>query len=176
MGTKNKSKLLNWNIWHIFHTWRALKNLINCFLTNDDTNLLISILIGIKFESSNSKQYFHKIHYFSTRGTTMYNEMLPSIESDMPKKVPYPKRIFLILGTEFCERFMYYGMASKSNATLHLSTPFLSYNLKLTFSFLLSRHRHFDIIFKKQIGLWKQRCNSIISWIHYDGISYGHFW
>lgn len=50
---------------------------------------------------------------FLAQGTMMYNEMLPSIESDMPKKVPYPKRIFLILGTEFCERFMYYGMASK---------------------------------------------------------------
>lgn len=26
--------------------------------------------------------------------------------------IPYPKRVFLILGTEFCERFNYYGMRS----------------------------------------------------------------
>lgn len=27
-----------------------------------------------------------------------------------PSIVPYPKRVFLVLGYEFCERFTYYGI------------------------------------------------------------------
>jgi hypothetical protein len=29
-------------------------------------------------------------------------------------KLPYPKSVFLIIATEFCERFSYYGMRSKN--------------------------------------------------------------
>ena len=30
------------------------------------------------------------------------------------KKYPYPKSVFFIISTEFCERFSFYGMKSKS--------------------------------------------------------------
>ena len=29
------------------------------------------------------------------------------------KKLPYPKSVFFIISTEFCERFSFYGMKSK---------------------------------------------------------------
>ena len=29
------------------------------------------------------------------------------------KKYPYPKSVFFIISTEFCERFSFYGMKSK---------------------------------------------------------------
>lgn len=32
------------------------------------------------------------------------------VESNEPVRVPYPRRVFLILGNELCERFTYYGM------------------------------------------------------------------
>lgn len=28
--------------------------------------------------------------------------------------IPYPKRVFFIIGNEFCERFNYYGMKGNS--------------------------------------------------------------
>ena len=31
------------------------------------------------------------------------------------KKYPYPRGVPFIISTEFCERFSYYGMKSKSN-------------------------------------------------------------
>lgn len=34
-------------------------------------------------------------------------------ECDEPEKMPYPKRVFLIIGNEFCERFNYYGIKSE---------------------------------------------------------------
>lgn len=39
-------------------------------------------------------------------------EML-DMESNEPKKIPYPKRVFFIIGNEFCERFNFYGMKSE---------------------------------------------------------------
>lgn len=30
-------------------------------------------------------------------------------------KLPYPRRVFLILGNELCERFTFYGMSGKLN-------------------------------------------------------------
>ena len=30
------------------------------------------------------------------------------------QKYPYPRAVFFIISTEFCERFSYYGMKSKS--------------------------------------------------------------
>lgn len=38
---------------------------------------------------------------------------LNNVDSNAPQKLPYPKRVFLILGNEFCERFMFYGLDSK---------------------------------------------------------------
>ena len=35
------------------------------------------------------------------------------VESEDDKKYPYPKSVFFIISTEFCERFSYYGMKSK---------------------------------------------------------------
>lgn len=32
------------------------------------------------------------------------------LEAEEPKKLPYPKSVFFIVGNEFCERFSYYGM------------------------------------------------------------------
>lgn len=29
---------------------------------------------------------------------------------DQPAVLPYPKRVFFIIGNEFCERFNYFGM------------------------------------------------------------------
>ena len=37
------------------------------------------------------------------------------VESEDDKKYPYPKSVFFIISTEFCERFSYYGMKSKWN-------------------------------------------------------------
>ena len=34
-------------------------------------------------------------------------------ESEGEKKYPYPKSILLIVTTEFCERYSFYGMKSK---------------------------------------------------------------
>lgn len=41
--------------------------------------------------------------------------VLSNIESNEPAKIAYPKRVILILGTEFCERFSFFGMTSKLN-------------------------------------------------------------
>lgn len=41
-------------------------------------------------------------------------EIVPDVENNEPtKKMPYPKRVFFIIGNEFCERFNYYGMRSE---------------------------------------------------------------
>jgi len=37
----------------------------------------------------------------------------------LDEKLPYPKSVFLIIATEFCERFSYYGMRSKSLCPFH---------------------------------------------------------
>ena len=34
-------------------------------------------------------------------------------DGEAPKNYPYPKSVFFIISTEFCERFSYYGMKSK---------------------------------------------------------------
>lgn len=41
------------------------------------------------------------------------NAQLSYVESNRTQNLRYPKRVFLILGNEFCERFMYYGLDSK---------------------------------------------------------------
>lgn len=38
---------------------------------------------------------------------------LSTIGCSQPQKIPYPKRVFLILANEFCERFNFYGMKGK---------------------------------------------------------------
>merc|ERR1712241_1442921 len=38
------------------------------------------------------------------------NPSYPQSEISSPKKRPYPKSLFFIIGNEFCERFSYYGM------------------------------------------------------------------
>lgn len=38
---------------------------------------------------------------------------LQNIESNELAQIPYPKRVYLVLGTEFCERFTYFGLSSK---------------------------------------------------------------
>ena len=45
------------------------------------------------------------------------------------KKLPYPKSVFFIISTEFCERFSFYGMKSKFpniNKKKTISSLFLS--------------------------------------------------
>ena len=37
-----------------------------------------------------------------------------NIEEKDDKKYPYPKSVLFIISTEFCERFSYYGMKSKT--------------------------------------------------------------
>ena len=37
------------------------------------------------------------------------------------KKYPYPKSVLFIISTEFCERFSFYGMKSKSWTVAALS-------------------------------------------------------
>ena len=37
-----------------------------------------------------------------------------NIEEKDNKKYPYPKSVLFIISTEFCERFSYYGMKSKT--------------------------------------------------------------
>ena len=36
------------------------------------------------------------------------------VEKEKHPKYPYPKSVFFIISTEFCERFSYYGMKSKN--------------------------------------------------------------
>ena len=43
------------------------------------------------------------------------------VEKEKDPKYPYPKSVFFIISTEFCERFSYYGMKSK-----HLNTTEVS--------------------------------------------------
>lgn len=38
---------------------------------------------------------------------------LLNIEQSHSRKIPYPKRVFLILGNEFCERFTFYGISGR---------------------------------------------------------------
>lgn len=38
---------------------------------------------------------------------------LSNVENAALEKIPYPKRVFFIIGNEFCERFNFYGMKSK---------------------------------------------------------------
>jgi hypothetical protein len=38
----------------------------------------------------------------------------PRDEETAAVKFPYPKAVFFIISTEFCERFSFYGMKSKS--------------------------------------------------------------
>ena len=35
------------------------------------------------------------------------------VEKEKDPRYPYPKSVFFIISTEFCERFSYYGMKSK---------------------------------------------------------------
>ena len=53
------------------------------------------------------------------------------------KKLPYPKSVFFIISTEFCERFSFYGMKSK----------FPNINKKKTISSLLLNKRVYKPIF-----------------------------
>lgn len=46
------------------------------------------------------------------KAKSVEEKLLSSPENDEVQEIPYPKRVFLILGTEFCERFNYYGMRS----------------------------------------------------------------
>lgn len=57
-----------------------------------------------------------------------------SVESITPQKCPYPKRIFLILGDEFCERFTYYGMIGNIFNLNFLCTNDNSFYFDLVFS------------------------------------------
>lgn len=43
-------------------------------------------------------------------------EKLLNTDNGHSKEFPYPKRIILILGTEFCERFNFYGMRSNCSS------------------------------------------------------------
>jgi len=59
----------------------------------------------------------------STTETNTTNETVPKIivhDGDQPKKVTYPKRVLLIIGNEFCERFGFGTM--KSILALYLTT------------------------------------------------------
>lgn len=41
------------------------------------------------------------------------SKMMKNIDSNEPKKIPYPKRVFFIIATEFCERINFSGMSGK---------------------------------------------------------------
>lgn len=43
-------------------------------------------------------------------GAANESKTISNIESHQPSKIPYPKRVFFIIGNEFCERFNFYGM------------------------------------------------------------------
>lgn len=52
-------------------------------------------------------------------GSNKQNDLktLSNVENAAPKKLPYPKRVFLIISNEFCERFNFYGMQGKLQQT-----------------------------------------------------------
>ena len=52
------------------------------------------------------------------------------------KKLPYPKSVFFIISTEFCERFSFYGMKSK----------FPNINKKKTISSLLLNKKSIEFL------------------------------
>lgn len=46
-------------------------------------------------------------------GTAIESKTISCAETVYFQQLQYPKRIFLILGNEFCERFMYLGVIGK---------------------------------------------------------------
>lgn len=54
--------------------------------------------------------FFRKTENFSGKNGINGSERLVSMAD---QKIPYPKRVFFIIGNEFCERFNYYGMCSE---------------------------------------------------------------
>ena len=59
-----------------------------------------------------SNKWVHKRASFSIpiEGDT---EKSKDAEASEPQKLPYPRAVFFIISTEFCERFSFYGMKSK---------------------------------------------------------------
>lgn len=56
--------------------------------------------------------------FFSSANKEYYKDVeekgrIDDIKSVTGKKLSYPKRIFFIIASEFCEKFNYYGMKSK---------------------------------------------------------------
>ena len=61
------------------------------------------------------------------------------VENENDPKYPYPKSVFFIISTEFCERFSYYGMKSKHLIILKLvievNIKYMILCFKSTFNF-----------------------------------------
>lgn len=102
-------------------------------------------------------------------GVTEVFETEINIESDQVKKIKYPKRVWFIIGDEFCERFNFTGMASKFKLNCSLcmkSNQIYSFNI----------HSHSGALLEIQFGLHRRRCNVTLPWIYDDGLLYVHFW
>ena len=46
-------------------------------------------------------------------------------KSEEGKKYPYPKSVFFIISTEFCERFSFYGMKSEQKKLHEINNPII---------------------------------------------------
>ena len=75
-------------------------------LASPDSVIILSV--GFEFENQIHSTYNFQFFIAETEDKTK-NE---TNEEDK-KKYPYPKSVFLIISTEFCERFSFYGMKSK---------------------------------------------------------------
>lgn len=64
-----------------------------------------------------------------------------SAENGQAKELPYPKRVFLILGTEFCERFNFYGMRSNFLNVCKQKTRFFNHFLFLAVLVLYMKNK-----------------------------------
>lgn len=72
-----------------------------------------SEFFDLKFYRWNNNNDFVYISGKSEGSVTQNGtKTLSNTESNEAPKVPYPKRIFFIVGNEFCERFNYHGIKS----------------------------------------------------------------
>lgn len=79
------------------------------------SNRLIQLISNHKYSISSSIKNFFGIETFLvSRLLIQIIKFKYFLQNIVTRSQKYPKSVFFILGTEFCERFSYYGMRGKS--------------------------------------------------------------